>query len=229
MSAPFAISVVSNAAAVARGLSDVERKQLPFAIAQTITAVARLAAKAEKDAMPKVFDRPTPFTVNSVAVKGATKSNPQAVVYIKDIAAAYLAPYEFGGQHKLIGSGKTWLNPKDRALLNKYGNLSTTTLNRLKGRPDIFVGTIKTRSGESIGGVWQRPAPTKVIRTPGVKSKALRGQNQSGHLKLLIRFGDARPVRQHLDFGGRAQTVVQRAFAVEFGKALAKAVATRRR
>ncbi|BCF88684.1 hypothetical protein [Paraburkholderia largidicola] len=229
MASPFTISVASNAAAVARGLSDIERKQLPFAIAQTITAVARLAAKAEKDAMPKIFDRPTPFTVNSVAVKGATKSNPEAVVYIKDIAAAYLAPYEFGGTHKLIGSGKTWLNPKDLTLLNKYGNLSTTTLNRLKGRPDIFVGTIKTRSGESIGGVWQRPAPTKVVRTPGAKTKALRGQNQSGHLKLLIRFGDAKPVRQHLEFGSRAQAVVQRAFPVEFGKALAKAVATRRR
>lgn len=229
MAAPFTISVASNIAAVSRALSDVERKQLPFAIAQTITAVARLAAKAEKDAMPKIFDRPTPFTVNSVAVKGATKSNPEAIVYIKDIAASYLAPYEFGGTHKLIGSGRTWLNPKDRSLLNKYGNLSTTTLNRLKGRPDIFVGTIKTRSGESIGGVWQRPAPTKVVRTPGMKTKSLRGQNQSGHLKLLIRFGDAKPVRQHLEFGSRAQAVVQRAFAVEFGKALAKAVATRRR
>jgi len=223
----LAISVKSNIAAIQRQLSDVERKQIPFATAQALTAVARLAKTAEQKAMPQIFDRPTPFTVNSVAVKGATKSTQQAVVYIKDVAAAYLAPFEFGGQHKLIGSGRTWLNPKDRALLNKYGNLSTTTLNRLKGRPDIFIGTVQTRSGQKIGGVWQRPVKApKAGAARGPRSTSMRGRNRSDHLKLLIRFGDAQPVKQHLEFGSRAQSVVESSFAVEFGKALARAVAT---
>src|SRR5260364_230365 len=48
--------------------------------------------------------------------RAARKTQPEAVVYIRDIAASYLNPYEVGGEHKLIGTGKTWLNPKDKAL-----------------------------------------------------------------------------------------------------------------
>jgi len=224
--ASFAISVSADLKKLTRSLSQLEKQQLPFAIAQTLTAVAKNAQAAEKKAMPEVFDRPTPFTVNSVAVKAARKSNLEAVVFIKDIAAAYLAPYEFGGNHKLIGSGKTWLNPKDKTLLNQYGNFSKSAMQRLESRPDVFVGTIKTKSGDQIGGVWQRPQNAKVIKRSGKRGVAIRGANTTGHLKLLIRFGDAIPVRCHLEFGERALESVDANFASEFDKAMAKAVAT---
>lgn len=223
------ISVRADMQAAARGLSALEQKQVPFATALALTSLAKIAQQAEKKALPQVFDRPTPFTVNSIAVKGARKSNLEATVFVKDIAAAYLAPFEFGGPHKLIGSGKTWLNPKDKALLNQYGNFSKSALDRLKARPDIFVGTIHTRTGEQIGGVWQRPAPTKVIQTPGKRATKVRGANKTSHLKLLIRFGDAEPVKQHLEFGSRAEAVVKANAAAEFAKALAKALATAKR
>jgi hypothetical protein len=45
-------------------------------------------------------------------------------------------------------------------------------------------------------------------------------------LKLLIRFGDALPVKQHLDFMKRAQDIVNRNFEREFGRALGRAIAT---
>jgi hypothetical protein len=225
----FSISVRGDFQAAARSLTGLEKKQVPFATATALTSLAKIAQAAEKKALPHVFDRPTPFTVNSIGVKGARKSTLEATVFVKDIAAAYLAPFEFGGPHKLIGSGKTWLNPKDRALLNQYGNLSKSALDRLKARPDVFVGTITTRSGEHIGGVWQRPAPTKVVQTPGGRATKVRGANKTGHLKLLIRFGDAQPVRQHLDFGTRAEAVVKANVAAEFAKALAKALATAKR
>ncbi|WP_250865657.1 hypothetical protein [Caballeronia sp. INSB1] len=229
MQSPIRISVQSDLDALTRKLNDFERKQLPFATALALTAVAKSVQAVEKGAIRQVFDRPTPFTVNSVGVKAARKNNLEAVVFVKDIAAAYLAPYEFGGTHKLIGSGKTWLNPKDRALLNQYGNLSKSTLKRLEGRPDIFVGSIKTNSGESIGGVWQRPTDVKAVKTAGKRGVALRGVNKSGHLKLLVRFGDAMPVRQHLNFEMRARVVINAGFRREFAAAFAQALATARR
>jgi hypothetical protein len=222
----FAIDVSADLKALTKSLSLLEQQQLPFAIAQALTSVARIAQAEEKAAMPEVFDRPTPFTVNSVAVKSARKSDLEARVFIKDIAAAYLEPYEFGGNHKLIGRGKTWLNPKDRTLLNQYGNLSRTALQRLEARPDVFVGSIKTKSGEQIGGVWQRPQNAKVIKRAGKRGVAVRGANTTGHLRLLIRFGDATPVRRHLEFGERAFEAVDANFAREFDKAMAKALAT---
>ncbi|SAK88563.1 hypothetical protein AWB77_04797 [Caballeronia fortuita] len=229
MAAPVRINISADLRSLTRSLNDLERKQLPFATAQALTAVAKSVQVVEKGAIRQVFDRPTPFTVNSVGVKAARKNNLEAVVFVKDIAAAYLAPYEFGGTHKLIGSGKTWLNPKDRALLNQYGNLSKSTLKRLEGRPDIFVGSIKTKSGESIGGVWQRPTDVKAVKTAGKRGVALRGVNKSGHLKLLIRFGDAMPVHQHLNFEMRARVVINAGFRREFAAAFAQALATAKR
>lgn len=224
--AAFAISVSADLQRLTKSLGQLEKQQLPFAIAQTLTAVAKIAQAEEKAAMPEVFDRPTPFTINSVAVKGARKTDLEARVFIKDIAAAYLEPYEFGGNHKLIGRGKTWLNPKDRTLLNQYGNLNKSAMQRLEARPDVFVGTIKTKSGEQIGGVWQRPQNAKVIKRAGKRGVAVRGANTTGHLKLLVRFGDAMPVKRHLEFGERAFEAVDANFDREFEKAMAKALAT---
>jgi len=226
MPAPFAISVDADVRALSKSLTRLQKDQLPFAISQALTATAKLAQGAEKAALPEVFDRPTPFTINSIAVKGARKSDLEARVFVKDIAAAYLEPYEFGGVHKLIGRGKTWLNPKDKTLLNQYGNFSRNALQRLEARPDVFVGTVKTKSGESIGGVWQRPTNVKAVKRSGKRGVALRGVNKSDHLKLLIRFGDAEPVRQHLEFGERAFEVADEHFGREFERAMARAIAT---
>ncbi|HIC7208558.1 hypothetical protein [Burkholderia stabilis] len=226
MPAAFAISVDADVRALSKSLTRLQKDQLPFAISQALTATAKLAQGAEKAALPEVFDRPTPFTINSVAVKGARKSDLEARVFVKDIAAAYLEPYESGGVHKLIGRGKTWLNPKDKTLLNQYGNFSQNALQRLEARPDVFVGTVKTKSGESIGGVWQRPTNVKAVKRSGKRGVALRGVNKSDHLKLLIRFGDAEPVRQHLEFGERAFEVADEHFGREFERAMARAIAT---
>lgn len=45
-----------------------------------MTALAKLAQQAEKKAMPEVFENPTPFTVNSVAVPAAKRAMPIARV-----------------------------------------------------------------------------------------------------------------------------------------------------
>ncbi|SEI42298.1 hypothetical protein [Paraburkholderia diazotrophica] len=221
----FQISVSDDLKRLTKSLNDLEKQQLPFATAKALTAVAKNAQAAEKEAMPAVFDRPTPFTVNSVAVKGARKNDVEARVFIKDIAAAYLEPFEFGGNHKLLGSGRTWLNPKDKTLLNQYGNFSKTALKRLQARPDIFIGNIKTSSGETIGGVWRRPPSARVTKVRGKRGSVVQGSPR-GHLKLLVRFGDARPVRQHMEFGERAFEVVDATFEREFDIAMRQAIAT---
>jgi hypothetical protein len=78
----------------------------------------------------------------------------------------------------------------------------------------VFIGTIATKSGQKISGVWQRPI--------AVKGKAAH----TGALKLLIRFGDALPVKEHLGWGAKAEQVVHRWFKAEFDAAFRKALAT---
>lgn len=216
------INVRTNLKQVTKSLNAFITKHVPFATAQTLTQLAKEVQASERENFKKTFANPTPFTVNSVGVRAATKTSLSAIVYVKDIAASYLEPYEVGGVHKL--NGKALLNPKDIGL-NQYGNLPKGKLKSLKGRKDVFIGQIKTKSGETIGGVWQRPAK-KIIGKNGKIKKIAKTANATGHLKLLIRFGDALPVKQHLDYRQRAQQLVNRRFNAVFGAALGKAIAT---
>ena len=203
----FDISIKPDLRGLEKSLNGFAYQQLPFAVAQGLTVIAKRVADAEVENMQRVLDRPTPFTLKSVGVKGATKSSQEATVFIKDVAAAYLEPYEFGGMNKL--SGRALLRPAN-VNVNQYGNLPRKKLAQLKARKDIFIGAIKTRNGQ-VNGVWQRVPPQ-------------RGKPAS--LKLLIKFEDAHEVTQRLGWRDLAQKVVRANLDRELGKALAKAIAS---
>lgn len=114
------ISVRTNLADVERGLSDLAKRQMPYATALALTSLSKLvAADAVKNLSAKLKN-PSPFTLRSVKAMAARKDNLVAKVYVMDKAAEYLEPYERGGVHKL--AGRALLNPKDIAL-NQYGQL----------------------------------------------------------------------------------------------------------
>lgn len=196
-------------------------KQIAFASAQALNALGARVQAAEKAEIKKQFPTATPFTVGSVGQIKARKSDPETVIFVRDIAAAYLAPYLNAGRHKL--NSRALLNPKN-INLNQYGNIPRNRLAALKGRPDIFIGTVKGKSG-SIDGVWQRVGA--VAERKATKKRAARAAAPA-HLKLLIRFGDALPVKQTLHWGDTAKAIVDANFDKEFGKALAQAMATAR-
>lgn len=206
----FDISVRGDVRALERQLSDLAYRQMPFATAQALTSLARIVQAGEQQAMTSIFDRPTPFTINSVGVKAARKDNLQALVFVKDIAAAYLEPYEEGGVNKL--NSRALLKPVNIAL-NQYGNMPRTKLAQLKAKGNVFIGKVKGKGGQEIDGVWQRV-------------KAAKGKPAG--LKLLVRFADAHPIKQHLDYRSRAEQLVRSNFNREMGRALAKAIATAR-
>lgn len=216
------IDVRADVAALTKRLGDLERRQIPFATSQALTAIARKVQAAEMAALSTTLDNPTPFTLKSVAVIPARKATQEAVVFVKDIAAAYLAPFEFGGPH-FLGSKRALLNPKAQPV-NQYGNLPRTTLARLKSRPNVFVGTIKTKSGAELGGVFERLGMTRTGRV----RKARKGQPAPHGLKLLIRFSDPLPVKPTLHYRDRARKIVEQSFAAELSKALAAAMKTAR-
>ncbi|MET3135279.1 hypothetical protein AAKU55_005587, partial [Oxalobacteraceae bacterium GrIS 1.11] len=61
-----------------------------------------------------------------------------------------------------------------------------------------------------VNGVWQREAGSASVtnQRTGRTSTTRRGVNKSGALKLLIRFGDALPVKKHLGYRARARTII---------------------
>lgn len=70
--------------ALVRNLSDLEKKQLPFATMLALNDAMFDVREAWKKAMPEVFDAPTPFTQNAVLYKKATKDNLVAEVFLRN-------------------------------------------------------------------------------------------------------------------------------------------------
>lgn len=200
------------------------RKQIPFATAQAMTAVVRKIEDAQKVAMQRNLDNPTPFTVKSVKSRGARKSDLKAKVFVMNTAAAYLEPFETGGVHKLNGSAL--LNPKD-IKLNKYGNLPRNKLSSLKSKENTFIGDIS-----GVNGVWQRKKAKKgkkgrkrLQRSP---NGTRRDRKKQPMPKLLIRFGDALPVEPVLGYQDRAIKMTQALLPQEINRAIAEAIRTAR-
>lgn len=198
------------------------RKQIPFALSQALTSVARDIAAAEKTALIRRLESPTSFTVNAVGSIGARKSNLQAKVFVRDIAASYLAPFEFGGQHKLNSSAL--LNPKN-IKLNKYGNLPRNKLNQLKAKNNVFIGEVGSRNG-----VFQR---IKSKKRKMVKKRLKRSANgtrrprdKSPAPKLLIQFGNALPVKPVLGYMDRAEKMAFALMPAALSTAISQALKT---
>lgn len=196
--------------ALQRDLDNFARKQVPFAASQALNAVARKVQAAQRENMQKVLDRPTPFTLNAVSVKPSTKATLTATVFVKDIAAAYLLPYEQGGKNKL--NSRALIKPVAQKV-NQYGNLARTAVKRLATKKGVFVGKVQTKSG-LVDGVWQRTKP--------VRGKA-------AGLKLLVKFQDANDAKPRLGYGDVARKTVAASFRRELDAALTKAMKSARR
>lgn len=224
----IAFNVQTNIRAFEKKLSAFAYKQLPFATAQALTELGQLVVSAEQANEKKVLDRPRPFTTGAIGVRKANKARMEATVFVKDITAAYLEPYQFGGTNKL--NSKALLKPVEAVKdLDEFGNLPRNFLRKLKGRADIFVGVVQTRSGP-VNGVWQRDMSVDLelpLTTRGGKVRQAKHRlNTSGRLILLVKFTDAHPAKQYLDWFGVAQRTIAKNFNRAMGKALARAIAS---
>ena len=196
------------------------QKQIPFATAQAMTSVVRDIAAAQKVALGRKLESPTPFTVNSVGSAGARKNNLRAKVFVRDVAAEYLEPFEFGGEHKL--NSQALLNPKN-IKLNKYGNMPRNKLSQLKAKPNVFVGEVN-----GVDAVWQRRKPKKAKKKRARRSAngTRRPRRKQRAPKLLVRFGDALPVTPVLGYMDRSKAMAEALMPAALSRAIADAIKT---
>lgn len=137
-------------------------KQLRFATAVALTRTAKLVAEAEVQEMRDVFDRPTPFTLRSIFVKGARPDAPVAEVGIKNDsggqrpAVNWLRWQVQGGlrtqtayERLLVGAGA--MRSDDRAVpgkgarLDAFGNISRGQLIQILSQLRIDSSSGSTR------------------------------------------------------------------------------------
>lgn len=104
ISLQFDLSALGNAARAVQGVSD---DDLPFACAYALTKAMGDAKVAEVTTMRAVFESPTRYTLNSLAVIPATKHDLRAELHVREFGGTpawkYLGPQIHGGGRRKKG------------------------------------------------------------------------------------------------------------------------------
>ena len=239
------IGVKHNINDTIRLLDDKFRKQIPFATAKTLTKLAQLGQKEVQAEMQREFDRPTPFTLNSVRIKSATPQNLQAMVYIRNSAAAKSKPlnetlkHEFSGGQRERKRLEYWLEraglisanefvvPGEGAKLDRYGNISRgqvqQVLSQLRAGPDPYAyksGSARSKRNVKRAGefFWSRGG--KLPRGAWMRNGA--------SVKPILLVIKAPVYRQRINMNAIVSRVIDTRFEAEFRKNLNEAIRTAR-
>lgn len=182
------------------------------------TALSRTASEVRQEIrrqLPSVFDRPTPYTLNSLYVKGATAENLVARVWFKDEtgttgmgtpATKYLAPQVQGGgrntkrfERALQMAGALpagWqIVPGPGARLDQYGNVSAGQIIQILSqlRITLLSGHTRNMSAEARAAIRaQRKAggrffvmPVGGRAKPGIYQREFMGENITAVLMFV--------------------------------------------
>jgi hypothetical protein len=200
------IKARSNAADFAGTMVD-WAKQFQFANVKTLTQVAYKAKDDEYDEMRRAFDRPTPFTMNSLFVQGATRQKPEAIVRTKDgfnsvPAGAFLNPNVDGtvrskkSHEKKLGA---YTVPSKFAELDSYGNIPGATyrkiVSNLKLDEQSSTGS-KTSKRKRAGEAYFRRGDIIFRRT----THTVEGKNFGAIIPVLIIVDDVPDYNKRLQF-----------------------------
>jgi hypothetical protein len=247
----FRLSMKSTADMVIAAHRDMGRRQLRFATAVALTRTAQDVKIAEVDTMRRVFDRPTPWTLNSVFVKPATKAELSAVVWLKDVATdgtpatKYLAPEIEGGGRNLKGFERLlmrkgllptgWMAvPGAGAKLDAYGNMSRGQIVQIISALQAF-GEVGFNANRTKGSRQRRGSrlPEYFVGRPG-GGRLPMGVWQ----RISFAHGSAvRPVlifvrgpryKARFDFFGVGRQIARTNFIGHLRRAIAEAKATAR-
>lgn len=237
--------------AIIKSLERTDR-QVRFAVAKSLTLTAKAVQSDLTTEMKRAFDRPTPYTLRSTFVKGATRDNLTAVVGIKDMlpAKAAASPAEIlghqfrgGGRIRknlenylikagLLGSGE-FVAPGAGARFDQFGNMSRgqvqQIISQLRLGVDPHVWTSKSkRSQRNIAKAgrifWSRGG----IRDAHLPRGAWIDMGGSTGLRPLLMVINRPSYRQRVAIERIAAASVKRNWDRIFETALVDAFATAR-
>lgn len=243
---------IDDTGAFDKGLSDLERTQLPYATMQAINATAHDVHARWKQVMPQIFDRPVPLTVKAVAYQKATKSRPFADIFVRDFVSKgtppskYLQAQVMGGsrRHKgverhLAGAGilpaGDYVVPGVGAKLDQYGNIPRSQLNMIKSQLGAQGDSLANESDVSrvrrlkrFKRQGRRDGNYFAIKTqrgklaPGVYERIATGFGSA--VRSVLYFVKSVSYRRRYPIFDMAQKVYARRFPANFQKAMDAAV-----
>lgn len=238
------LSVTSNLDELTKYFTELEKGQVPFAASRAINAVAKIAQGDLRAEMGKVFDRPKPFTMNSLYVKNSNKRNLTATVGHKDQAsngtpaAEYLQSEISGGERKqtpferifgVFGNGA--LVPTG-AKRDRFGGVAKAErLGAIKGSEGNGNGYFVIKPGDSSHlkpGIYQRKSVRTRTRNSGLAGgKVAIGGGST--IRPIMLYKPTTTYRPIYNMVGVVQNTINREFTSAFTNAMDQAMATAKR
>ena len=218
------INITSNIKPLTKRLNSAEKKQIPFALSKALNNVAFATVdKANptglKQKADKIFDGgAVAFTKSGFRFKKSTKKNLEAIIFVESEREKYLKFQINGGTR--FPNKKAIIVPTDNMKLNKYGNITKATREKLfNDRKKYFFGIPKGKSGKNNEGIWERYGRRKSGDTSGYK------------MRMVAQLTSKAQYRPKFPFAETVEGVVfsqKRGIGKEFEKALKDAIRTMR-
>jgi hypothetical protein len=206
---------------VHRAFSELERRNLPFAVRQAVNATGEAVKERWREVMPRIFDRPTRLTLNAIVLHKAHSSRPYAEIYVRNEAhkgtppAKYLQAQVEGGTRRLKSVEKRlqasghmpagmYAVPGKGAKLDAHGNIPGSQVQQVLSQLGARFDPLQNETEKSRGRRQRRQA-RKGERAGDyfAVGSRLRGKGKArGHLPLGVyqRIGTG--------FGGALRSVL---------------------
>jgi len=238
--------------AFGRQLTELEQSQLPYAASQAANKVAYEIRERWKRQALRVFDRPTPLTVNAAMYRKATKAQPYAEIFIRDEAfkgtppAKYLLAEVDGGQRRRKGferllQSRGLLSPTQFAVMgrgaraNQFGNVPagqvTKILSQLGAQRDRYQNQTPTsmkrrRTKAPTGGEYFVLTRRRGRLRPGIYERITTGWGSA--VRSIFIFTNSATYTPRYDIFGMAEDTWRRLMPFYLKRELEKAMETAR-
>jgi len=228
------IDIRHNIADVKRWVDDVHKRHVPFASLYAMTLTAKDVKAEEIAVMRRVFDRPTPYTLNALQAVPATKQKPVASVEFKTgggtPAKRFLNPNVHGGprsqksherQIAPLLKGYSYLVPARTMPLNAYGNVTGGTFRKILSQLKVSNDPTSNASA-SPRSRRKRKSQAYFVNPKGNMVMERKGKEVKPVL-VAVRVPQYRKV---FPFYETAEQVVRDRLPINFKTALERAIST---
>lgn len=236
------INVSSNFRLAALFLADVHKRHVPFATILAATTTANEVKSEEISTMRRVFDRPTPYVLNAIASRPATRDKPVASVdFDKSThkgtpAKRFLNPNIHGGprsqkshEKKLAGHvGALFMVPGKDAKTNAYGNVNGSHFTRILSQLKVSSDQNQNATGSKRSKRGRKNSAFFISKNKFVLHRQTtgKGKDRKDNITVWLVPVKAPTYTKRFPFYDVAQATVQRKFPDNFTKALDRAIAT---
>ena len=212
------INFKNNIKEVTKGLSSIQKKQIPFATSQALNDTAFLLRKAYGFKADMVFEgKATPHTKKGFQVTKSTKKNLTANVFVADNREKYMKLQIDGGVRAAKNTAIVIPNKNNyKGAKTKAGNIGKGAYNKIKKQKSkYFFGKPKGNQGSE--GIWERYGRQATGTTGGAKIRQVAKLTKMGRYKALFPFESYGTKVAFMRVGG---------FDSAFAKQLARALRT---